>query len=605
MIMIQFRIGHRHTHGATINPSVQQHFAICKIRSSSGFRFSSAGNKRILCNFKLALLFQLIFAFYFITAFGPKRMHDGRMDFGHGKFRMTLEEDRLSSLPDELIYKILSHLSLQEAIETSVLSTSWRSIWKSMPYLNFVSLVKIDSPHDFFTLVYNVLSHRNNQAQLSSVDLYCDGKVSHEFVKRFLEYMVTHNIQQLNLTWLLEDEAEFPLSLYSCRSLQHLNLHNIAFRASYSATPTWDLPNLTTLHLSNITVSNNCSDLFSKSCPNLKNLKLNGFTMRKTNVFKICHPQLSNLTLEWTYCGVEVVNVVAPQPKNLTIKHGYRKHLICAHGLTSLVIEGLEHLQQIATEGFPSLEKMDIHFFTLRLEHDAPEMARFLQQFHNVKLLILNFQILKTLSSSTGLMSNQLSPFANFKIVKFLPSDRFGTVFLEAGATTSLLDTFDKTLIFPMVSREEIKVMSDIISAQLNIARNQCWVQKRKALITDTNHLEEVNAPKDKCKTKMNGNGKAQVKKKMVKSAFEKRWHFEEMMAQIKRGKREGLLEKFSMYDIRDLIPLLQKIDGLVTELSGSNGSVIQATFSIVCEEAAVVTNGILDCMKIPYNKKP
>lgn len=57
-----------------------------------------------------------------------------------------------------------------------------------------------------------------------------------------------------------------------------------------------------------------------------------------------------------------------------------------------------------------------------------------------------------------GLMSNQPSPFANFKIVKFLKSD-FGRVYLEVEAnekaTTSLVvDSSDQCSIFRMVSRE-------------------------------------------------------------------------------------------------------------------------------------------------------
>ncbi|MFS7993197.1 putative F-box domain, leucine-rich repeat domain superfamily, F-box-like domain superfamily [Helianthus anomalus] len=40
--------------------------------------------------------------------------------------------DRLSMLPDELIHKIFSFTSLKYAIQTTVLSSSWKSIWTSV-----------------------------------------------------------------------------------------------------------------------------------------------------------------------------------------------------------------------------------------------------------------------------------------------------------------------------------------------------------------------------------------------------------------------------------------------------------------------------------------
>jgi hypothetical protein len=46
-------------------------------------------------------------------------------------------DSRLSSLPDDIIHKILSTVSMKDVVKTSVLSSRWRYIWTSMPYLNF------------------------------------------------------------------------------------------------------------------------------------------------------------------------------------------------------------------------------------------------------------------------------------------------------------------------------------------------------------------------------------------------------------------------------------------------------------------------------------
>ncbi|KAJ0875454.1 putative F-box domain, leucine-rich repeat domain superfamily, F-box-like domain superfamily [Helianthus annuus] len=84
--------------------------------------------------------------------------------------RMNVEGDRLSSLPDDLIHKILSFVTIKRAVETSVLSPRWRYIWTSMPYLNF-STEDFQSfwyPSKFSTFVERVLSGINNQINVSS-----------------------------------------------------------------------------------------------------------------------------------------------------------------------------------------------------------------------------------------------------------------------------------------------------------------------------------------------------------------------------------------------------------------------------------------------------
>ncbi|GAB4846319.1 hypothetical protein Ancab_025325 [Ancistrocladus abbreviatus] len=40
--------------------------------------------------------------------------------------------DRISDLPDDVLISIISHLTLQEAARTSVLSRRWKYVWKRM-----------------------------------------------------------------------------------------------------------------------------------------------------------------------------------------------------------------------------------------------------------------------------------------------------------------------------------------------------------------------------------------------------------------------------------------------------------------------------------------
>ncbi|MFS8030204.1 putative F-box domain, leucine-rich repeat domain superfamily, F-box-like domain superfamily [Helianthus anomalus] len=211
------------------------------------------------------------------------------MNSSDGKKRMNVEgEDRLSSLPDDLIYKILSFIGIEYVVQTSVLSSRWRFIWTSMPYLDF-SMERIYHPHKFSKFIIHFFSSRNNQTEVSSIKLSfheVDNQDIDVFVQQIMEYAFSHNIQQLNVACLFHEfGVEFPHFLSSSRSLKHLSVT----KEHVSATPylktyvvkapsTWEFPALTTLYLHDITLccdenTDKCIDLFSK-CANLKNLTI-------------------------------------------------------------------------------------------------------------------------------------------------------------------------------------------------------------------------------------------------------------------------------------------------------------------------------------------
>ncbi|XP_035842028.1 F-box/FBD/LRR-repeat protein At3g26920 [Helianthus annuus] len=306
----------------------------------------------------------------------------------------NVEGDRLSRLPDDLIHKIMSFVSIKQAVETSVLSPRWRYIWTSMPYLSF-------SSNDFRTLpkfsnfVKHVLSSRNNQVDVFSVDLTFRGKVSQAFVKRILDYAFSHNVQQLNFTCIHDKNIELPLSLFSSRSLKHLSLtgySSYSYEHCIMTPPTWELPALATLNLHCVTLHDKGASLFSH-CANLKNLTLKSCTMMglDTSNFKICHPGLSSLTLEDGYDGIDVVT---PQLKNLIIKGWQGIHLISAPNLSSLhYIEDSCSLKISADLLY--LEKVDVCISYVYDKAAAHEVVSLLQQLYSVKFLSLNLELIK------------------------------------------------------------------------------------------------------------------------------------------------------------------------------------------------------------------
>nr|GEY38150.1 hypothetical protein [Tanacetum cinerariifolium] len=100
--------------------------------------------------------------------------------------RANVHVDRLSSLPDDLIHKIMYFIGLRRAIGTSVLSSRWRYIWTSMPCLDFSSMFFSTLPKSS-TYVTNVLSRRNNLEQVFSIKFCFSGDVKQEFVKQIMK----------------------------------------------------------------------------------------------------------------------------------------------------------------------------------------------------------------------------------------------------------------------------------------------------------------------------------------------------------------------------------------------------------------------------------
>ncbi|KAJ0427760.1 putative leucine-rich repeat domain superfamily, F-box-like domain superfamily [Helianthus annuus] len=513
------------------------------------------------------------------------------MDSSDGKKRMNVEDgDRLSSLQDELIHKILSFIGIKHAIQTSVLSSRWRFIWTSMPYLNFSwdDFCKLPKFSEFVT---RVLSGRNNQSEVSSVKLSnFRGKDSDVIAEQIMKYAFSHNIQQLDVACLPQNNVEFPPFLFSSRSLKYLSLTKENFSSFerrrscsyvFKATSTWELPVLTTLYLYGVTLccddnTDKCIGFFSK-CANLKNLTLKSCYTEGFKGLSICLPLLSNLTIEDVYGSVEDYNIVAPELKNLNMSGVFtqdRQYLISAPALVSLLYKGFYDLS-LSTDDFSSLEKADI---CVSYPRDARKALRLLQQLHNVKFLTLNLEIVELLNKSVDLMSYQPSPFVNLKSLKIHPVRELSEVRehtrgkMYAEVKSYLLDgSTGATLI--MVSREDIRAIKNTKFAQEFVS--ELWER-----------LEQEKARIEAKMTKTREQGKPHFSEHIYK-CNDMCWEYTSV--QVKKGK-----EKTS-----DIIIKLQDIKGLLAELPASNQATIQPSFSTLCAEAAIVTNKITECIKM------
>ena len=64
-----------------------------------------------------------------------KRRRSNDNDAGDGGC-LSGDRDMLSALPDSLLLEVMSHMKARQVVQTCVLSTRWKHLWRSMPCLD-------------------------------------------------------------------------------------------------------------------------------------------------------------------------------------------------------------------------------------------------------------------------------------------------------------------------------------------------------------------------------------------------------------------------------------------------------------------------------------
>ncbi|XP_071703581.1 F-box protein At5g03100-like [Rutidosis leptorrhynchoides] len=479
---------------------------------------------------------------------------------------MNAEADRLSSLSDDVINKILSYIDTKHAIQTSILSSRWKNTWKSNPHLNF-SCEDFTSLSKFPDDVTRVLSSRNNEIELSCVKLSLYDEASLAFVKKIMNYAFSHNVQKISIIYYYGgDDIEFPLSLFISRSLKDLTLIGRGWK-HMTITSCWDLQALTSLHLCNVMFMNKnhdeFGDLFAK-CPNLKNLTLNNCEI--DGDFTISHSKLSNLTLKNGYWYV--FNVVAPHLKDLTIVNCKGKLMISTPELSSLMVE-TEYSFSFLADGLSSLEKVDFYiwryeFMSWTTDSNASEIIDVLQMFHNVKYLTLGLEVVEILASNVDLVSHLPSPFAKLTSLKICPIDLREDEELEKLNMPTEVKNYllgaSPSATVTIFSRKEMKAIRNAATAQTIMAELQMLLAQEK---------EEIN-----CETAHTDEGKL-VKEENAQ--IRNCWN--DLFAQIEKGGNK----------INRIFSMLDQIEDLLKNVPASKKDMIQARLSSLRAESNFV----------------
>ncbi|KAH7860347.1 hypothetical protein Vadar_012375 [Vaccinium darrowii] len=262
--------------------------------------------------------------------------------------------DRISDLPDELLHHIFSFLPIQSIVQSSVLAKRWTHLWRSHPHLDFSrpspTLVSPRLPSNTIPIVF---SRRQQDSNITSFRLF--GHVSPSCLRDYINRVMNHRIELLELDVYLNSGFDLPKCLFNCNTLGVLTLHHrnhSKFRGGYFQLQTSStnfnyptsvgLPSVHTLSLTNAYFEHG-SDLFSGekfpllrklclenciglsdlniNCPGLEILELEGFDLKDLDVSGIGLLEL-HVTTCFRSCVNGSANILAPCLRSLYWRGG-------------------------------------------------------------------------------------------------------------------------------------------------------------------------------------------------------------------------------------------------------------------------------------------
>jgi hypothetical protein len=206
----------------------------------------------------------------------------------------------ISDLPTCVILHILSFLSTKDGVRTCILSSTWRNIWKKMPYLilhssHFPTFTKFDK------FVAKVLSLRDSSIPLHTLDFDRYGCMNPNLLKTMLNYAISHNVQRLGLS-VQCDIQHIPHSIFSSQTLTYLKLSLYPIRDIRKKTllsKPLNLPALTFLHIENFIFCAGDYDYVEPffTLKRLNTLVLDNCLVKDAKLLRVSSATLVNLTM--------------------------------------------------------------------------------------------------------------------------------------------------------------------------------------------------------------------------------------------------------------------------------------------------------------------
>ncbi|KAJ3705166.1 hypothetical protein LUZ61_008871 [Rhynchospora tenuis] len=229
-----------------------------------------------------------------------------------------LNSDFLSSMPSEIITKILVELPINEAVRTSILSSKWKCLWVLIPHLVFRGAITES------TIDKVLLAH---QGPILKFELDCPH--AQEAIDRWLLILSQNDLKDLSLCFGSPTHCKVPLSLFSCHKLEHLELNGCSI---YAPQCFQGLKLLQTLNLCSCDLVGITIEKFVLGCPLLEILVLINFA--DCGCLAIRAPNLKRLDLFGTFTELllETPKLISASIflDNISANDGCKSKLLCA-----------------------------------------------------------------------------------------------------------------------------------------------------------------------------------------------------------------------------------------------------------------------------------
>ncbi|XP_039683950.1 F-box/FBD/LRR-repeat protein At3g52680 [Medicago truncatula] len=165
--------------------------------------------------------------------------------------KSSLPVDRISDLPDSILFEILYFLPTKLVVTTSVLSKRWKHVWLSVLALDFDS-GGIETSDLFLDGVHSTMYRRDITLPIHSFRFKSRDFCIQNDINQFVYLVLQRGIQNLclDLYKYCRFTIELPATILSCRTLKVLKLRNLTV-GDISQVDIY-LPSLKTLHLHKI-----------------------------------------------------------------------------------------------------------------------------------------------------------------------------------------------------------------------------------------------------------------------------------------------------------------------------------------------------------------
>ncbi|XP_078181311.1 F-box/LRR-repeat protein At3g59200-like [Carex rostrata] len=292
--------------------------------------------------------------------------------------------DRISSLPDDVLTHVLSFLSAKYAVQTCILSKRWRSTWASVPVLKFdymdfdCSDGSDDDPEDdidkeavkFDRFVNGVLENRG-PSHLDTVIYYAEFWLGPHEPMKWLDRAARLMPRVIRILVSGVDQLNIPNSVFSCASLEHLEL-------------SVSIDVITTINPQDIVL------------PSLKILKLHYMRLSDDFMQKLFVRCAALETVKLRYCGLSISDISSNMLRQLDFFccRFFRHMRISCPSLVSLSIRSFKNSNRIISlENMASLVNAEIRLCGIDREVDVDDLrdSNILSSLSNATNLRLQF----------------------------------------------------------------------------------------------------------------------------------------------------------------------------------------------------------------------